>query len=106
MLPRPAAPQRPAALLDLLLLARRQLALDQDVPASPEDSATAVAAVLVTLSFASHQLSNHTLEKPLRFPLGDNVARDFRSFIALVRVDLVNFDVRRFILVNHIDFVS
>ena len=64
---RPAAPQRPAALLDLLLLARRQLALDLEVPATPEDSATAVAAVLVTLSFASHQLSNHIPEESLRF---------------------------------------
>ena len=67
VVPRPAAPQRPAALLDLPLLARRQLAQDQEVPASPEDSATAVTAVLVTLSFASHQLSNHIPENPLRF---------------------------------------
>ena len=67
VVPRPAAPQRPAALLDLLLLARRQLALDQEVPASSEDSASAVVAVLVTLSLVSHQLSNYIPEELVRF---------------------------------------
>ena len=103
---------RPAALLALLWLARRQLAqrlhrlghrrLVQQPPVRRR-----AAAVLVLFCHLLHISCRITfLRNIFVFPLEDYVACDFRSLIAFVRVDFVNFDVGGFILVDHIDVVS